>query len=96
MGCILSLLAGIGHCNSSIFLVTAARAWVGYLYVTTDHLTNAFGSVIWPLVGFVFMPLSTLAYTWAVTDPRGTTVPHMLLVGMCALDEQSQLVCSHR
>jgi len=76
MGCILSLLVGI-----------CARAAVGYLYVTTDLLTTAFNSVVWPLIGFVFMPLSTLAYTWAVTDPRGVTWPHMLLVGMCVLTD---------
>ena len=76
MGCVLSLLVGI-----------AARAWVGYLYVTTDHMTVAFGNPILPLVGFVFMPLSTLAYTWAVTDPRGVTVPHMLLVSLCVLTD---------
>ena len=76
MGCILSLLVGI-----------CARAGVGYLYLATDHLTTAFNSVVWPLVGFVFMPLSTLAYTWAVTDPRGTSVAHMLLVGMCVLTD---------
>ena len=71
MGCILALLIGIW-----------ARAGVGHLYVTSNVLTTAFGSVVLPLVGFVFMPLSTLAYTWTVTDPRGVTVPHMLLVGL--------------
>lgn len=76
MGCILSLLVGI-----------SARAAVGYLYVTSELLTTAFNSVVWPLVGFVFMPLSTLAYTWAVTDPRGTSAPHTLLVGMCVLTD---------
>lgn len=76
MGCILSLLVGI-----------AARAWVGYLYVATNVLQTAFGSQILPLVGFVFMPLSTLSYAWAVTDPRGPNAPHMLLVGMCVLTD---------
>lgn len=76
MGCVITLLVGV-----------AARAWVGYLYVTTEHLTTAFGSPVLPLVGFVFMPLSTLAYTWAVSDPRGPGLPHMLLVGMCVLTD---------
>ena len=76
MGCILALLIGIW-----------ARAGVGHLYVTSNVLTTAFGSVVLPLVGFVFMPLSTLAYTWTVTDPRGATFPHMLLVGLCVFTD---------
>lgn len=76
LGSLLSLLIGI-----------CARAAIGYMFLTTELLTTAFNSVVWPLVGFVIMPLSTLAYTWAVNDPRGGSWTHVLLVGMCVFTD---------
>ena len=29
------------------------------------YLERAYATVIWPLLGFVFMPLTTIAYAWA-------------------------------
>lgn len=76
LGSILSFLIGI-----------CARAAIGYLYIATDLISIAFNSAVWPLVGFVFMPLTTLAHTWAVTDPRGTGAIQMLLVGLCVMTD---------
>lgn len=85
VGSILSTLVGI-----------CARAAIGYLYVATDLITIAFDSAVWPLVGFVFMPLTTLAHTWAVTDPRGTGAMQLLLVGLCVLADLQAAVNSVR
>jgi len=84
-GSILSPLIGI-----------CARAAIGYLYVATDLITIAFDSAVWPLVGFVFMPLTTLAHTWAVTDPRGTGALQLLVVGLCVLADLHAAVSSVR
>ena len=31
-----------------------------------DYLERAYATVLWPLLGFLFMPLTTLAYAWAI------------------------------
>ncbi len=31
-----------------------------------DYLSRAFGSFLWPLLGFLFMPLTTLAYAFGM------------------------------
>jgi hypothetical protein len=30
-----------------------------------DYLGRAYQTVLWPLLGFIFMPYTTLAYAWA-------------------------------
>jgi hypothetical protein len=36
------------------------------LWVFTDYLTRAFDSFIWPLLGFFFLPTTTVA--WAIAE----------------------------
>ncbi|MFT7120192.1 MAG: hypothetical protein ACJAZ9_000362 [Neolewinella sp.] len=40
----------------------APRVVVALLYVFTDWWSNAFDSTLWPLLGFLFMPLTVLWY----------------------------------
>lgn len=54
MGCLLAL-AGL------IF----PRVVLVLLVLFTDYLGRAYDTLLWPLLGFVFMPLTTLAYAWA-------------------------------
>jgi hypothetical protein len=30
-----------------------------------NYLQNAYQTTVWPVLGFIFMPLTTLAYAWA-------------------------------
>ncbi len=74
MGCLLSAIAGLG-----------SRAAIAYLYLETDYLTRAFDSQLWPLIGFIFMPLTTLAYTWSVLEGRSLEGPWAIVVGVAVL-----------
>lgn len=38
------------------------------IWLFSDYLGDAYKTVIWPLLGFVFMPLTTLAYAWAINS----------------------------
>lgn len=33
--------------------------------IFSSYLGEAFGSWVWPVLGFFFLPLTTLAYAWA-------------------------------
>lgn len=34
----------------------------------TDYLDSAYDSVAWPLLGFVFLPLTTITYAWVINS----------------------------
>jgi hypothetical protein len=36
------------------------------IWLFSDYLGLAFETRLWPFLGFLFMPLTTLAYAWAV------------------------------
>lgn len=74
MGCLLSIIVGLG-----------SRAAIAYMYLETNYLERAFDSAMWPLIGFIFMPLTTLAYTWAVLEGPGVDGPYAILVGVAVL-----------
>jgi hypothetical protein len=39
--------------------------------IFSDYLGTAYETFIWPFLGFLFMPLTTLAYAWAWHSGHG-------------------------
>jgi hypothetical protein len=37
----------------------------------SDYIGSACQTVLWPLLGFLFMPMTTLAYAWAFNSSGG-------------------------
>ena len=35
------------------------------MVIFSDYIGQAYQTILWPLLGFLFMPLTTLAYAWA-------------------------------
>ena len=33
--------------------------------IFSDYIGQAYQTILWPLLGFIFLPLTTLAYAWA-------------------------------
>ena len=60
MGCLMLLLA----------LITP-RVVIVLLAVFSDYLSRAYDSALWPILGFFFMPFTTLAYAWAKNAAGG-------------------------
>jgi hypothetical protein len=57
MGCILLVL-----------VVAFPRVILVLMYLFTTMLQHAYHSVLVPLLGFIFLPLTTIAYAWMVTS----------------------------
>jgi len=51
MGCIYAVLA-----------LAVPRVLIFFAFLLTDWFGRAFETRVWPLMGFVFMPYTTLAY----------------------------------
>jgi hypothetical protein len=60
MGCLIALLG----------LITP-RVVMVLLWLFTNYLSRAFDTFIWPLLGFIFLPTTTLAYAVAKNSFNG-------------------------
>jgi hypothetical protein len=54
-----------------LFTLVTPRFIMFVLWVFTDYLSQAFGSFFWPLLGFVFLPTTTMAYAVAQNEFHG-------------------------
>ncbi len=59
-GCIIGLLALI-----------APRLVLFFLWFFTDYISSVYHSFIIPLLGLIFLPLTTLAYAWSIHTYHG-------------------------
>jgi hypothetical protein len=69
MGCLLLIL----------FLVFPRVALL-LLFVFSNYLERAYHGLILPLLGFLFLPLTTLGYAWMVNTGQATTGINLLIL----------------
>jgi len=50
------------------------------LFFLTNYLERAYHGVILPLVGFIFLPLTTLAYAWMVNTHQPTAGINLVIL----------------
>ena len=62
----------------------APRFAIVLVVLFSDYIGRAYDSLLWPLVGFLFMPLTTLAYAWAINS-RGSVEGLQLVVVVIAI-----------
>lgn len=74
MPCLLALLA-----------LLTPRVVLVLVWLFSDYLSRAYDGVLWPLLGFFFMPLTTLAYAWAVNSNGSVTGMYFVAVLVAAL-----------
>ena len=53
--------------------------------IFSDYIGRAYQSFLWPLVGFLFMPLTTLAYAWAINSRGSVAGLHLVVVVVAVL-----------
>jgi len=70
MCCILSLLIFIGP-------RVAALAWY---FIDTARWNAAFSNILWPCLGFLFLPWTTMAWVWM--SPGGVSGLEWVIVGL--------------
>jgi hypothetical protein len=57
-----------------------ARLAILLVWSCSDHVSTAYQTVLWPGLGFLFLPLTTLAYAWAWHSGHGSVAGIRLLV----------------
>jgi hypothetical protein len=62
----------------------APRFAIVLVVLLGDYIGRAFENLLWPFLGFLFMPLTTLAYAWAINS-SGSVAGVQLVVVVIAI-----------
>lgn len=72
-------------CCIGVFALVAPRVAIVLVVLFSDYLGEAYRTVLWPFLGFLFAPLTTLAYAWAKHAGHGSVEGFPLAVVVLAL-----------
>jgi hypothetical protein len=67
-------------CLLLIALLAFPRIALVLLFLFSNYLQRAYHGLILPLVGFIFLPLTMLAYAWMANTGRPTTGVNLLIL----------------
>ncbi len=65
------------------------RLAIFLVWLFGDYLENAYLTFLWPFLGFIFMPYTTLAYAAAVNENGGVSGIWLLLLIFAVLADLS-------
>ena len=71
-------------CFAGCFAVMFPRFVLFIMFLTSNYIGRAYDTNLWPVLGFFFMPLTTIAYAWAV-NTNGTVTGIYLVVVVIAV-----------
>ncbi len=74
MPCLLALLA-----------LLAPRLVIILLAIFSNYLSSAYQTILWPILGFFFMPFTTLAYAWAMNSNGSVSGFYLVVVVLAVL-----------
>ena len=61
------------------------RAVLLLLFFLTDFLSRAYHGLLVPLLGFFFLPLTTLIYAWIVNSGASVQGIYLVAIVICAM-----------
>jgi hypothetical protein len=67
-------------CLLLILFLAFPRIALLLLFIFSHYLERAYHGLIVPLLGFLFLPLTTLAYAWMVNTRQPTTGVNLLIL----------------
>ena len=72
-------------CLIGCLALVAPRFAIILVVIFSDYLGAAYQTVHWPLLGFFCMPLTTLAYAWAINENGSVSGIYLVVVVLAAL-----------
>jgi hypothetical protein len=67
-------------CLLLILFLAFPRIALLLLFIFSNYLQRAYHGLILPLLGFLFLPLTTLAYAWMVNTRQPTTGVNLVIL----------------
>jgi hypothetical protein len=72
-------------CLVGCIALSAPRVAIVLVVIFSDYIGRAYETMLWPFVGFIFMPLTTLAYAWAINSHGSVAGIHLVVVVVAVL-----------
>jgi hypothetical protein len=72
-------------CLVGCLALSAPRFAIVLVVLFSDYIGRAYQTVLWPFLGFLFMPLTTLAYAWAINTRESVEGVHLVVVVIAVL-----------
>jgi hypothetical protein len=72
-------------CLLLILLLAFPRIVLAFLFFTSTYLERAYHGLILPVLGFIFLPLTTLAYAWMVNTGQALVGVNLLILLVAVL-----------
>lgn len=76
-------------CCLGLFALAAPRVVIVLLVIFSDYIGRAYDSVLWPFLGFLFAPTTTLAYALAIHNAGGVRGIYLVLMIIAVLIDLS-------
>jgi hypothetical protein len=67
-------------CLVLIVLLAFPRVALVLLFLFSNYLQRAYHGLILPILGFLFLPLTTLVYAWMVNSRQPTTGVNLIIL----------------
>lgn len=67
-------------CLLLILFVAFPRIALVLIFLFSNYLQRAYHGMLLPLIGFIFLPLTTLAYAWMVNSGLPTAGANLLIL----------------
>jgi hypothetical protein len=72
-------------CFVGCIALVAPRLAIVLVVIFSDYIGRAYGTILWPFIGFLFMPLTTLAYAWAINFHGSVDGAYLVVVVVAVL-----------
>ncbi len=76
-------------CLLGCLAISFPRVAIILIVIFSDYIGQAYQNWFWPMLGFVFMPLTTLAYAWAFHANGSVTGIYLVVLVVAVLMDLS-------
>ena len=78
-------------CLLILGVLAIPRTIIVLLVIFSDYIGRAFDSFLWPLLGFIFLPTTTLAWAWMENTRGEAGGVHLIIVVLAVLLDLGQI-----
>ena len=72
-------------CFVGCLALAAPRFAIILVVLFSDYIGRAYQTALWPFIGFLIMPLTTLAYAWAINSRGSVAGMHLVVLVLAVL-----------
>jgi hypothetical protein len=84
------------HCLMGCLALAAPRLALLLVVLFSDYIGRAYETRLWPVLGFFFLPLTTLAYAWAMNSKGSVSGLYLIVVILAVLTDLAMAARARR